>query len=108
MFDYLFFLFFFHFLSDLQPSVAWIVDRMAFVKMVNVAVMLDLLEVFVINCRAMPDVPNMDNAKMEHVFVHRVGMDAIVLCVSFFYISSLSLFLVFFPSILQLLSHFSV
>lgn len=57
---------------------------MAFVKMVNVAVMLDLLEVFVINCRAMPDVPNMDNAKMEHVFVHRVGMDAIVLCVSFF------------------------
>lgn len=72
---------------------------MVFAKMVNVAVMLDLLEAFVINCRAMPDVPNMDNAKMEHVFVHRVGMDAIVLCVSFLHLfSSLSLSLVFFCS----------
>lgn len=65
-----------------QPSAAWIVDQMVSASRENVDVIQASLEIYVINCHAIPVVPSMANAKTERAFARKDGTDAIVLCVS--------------------------
>lgn len=59
--------------------VVWIVDQMAFVNRANAVVILVGQAIFAISYHAMPDVPNMVNARTALVYAHKDGMEDIAL-----------------------------
>jgi hypothetical protein len=67
-----------------QLFVVWSVDRTVYVSRHDVGVMKDGRVACVINWSVTWGVPNMASAKMEHVFVHKAGMEDIALCVSIY------------------------
>lgn len=68
--------------TNAQPFAAWIVDQMVSVSRENVDVIQAMLEIYVINCHAIPVALNMVNVKTERAFARKDGMDAIAHCVS--------------------------
>lgn len=70
---------------DAQPFAAWIVDQMVSASRENVDVIQASLEIYVINCHAIPAVPSMDNVRTERACARKVGMDVIAHCVSISY-----------------------
>lgn len=58
--------------------------KMVSASRANVVAIPDMLVLCAISCHAIPAAPNMANARMVHVFVHKDGMDVIALCVSIY------------------------
>lgn len=85
--------------TDAQPFAAWIVDQMVSASRANVDVIQASLEIYVINCHAIPAAPSMDNVRTERACARKDGMDAIAHCVSICHTTpALSIFFfLFFP-----------
>lgn len=81
-FNYHIYLFCLFLHTNAQPFAAWIVDQMVSVSRENVDVIQAMLEIYVINCHAIPVALNMVNVKTERAFARKDGMDAIAHCVS--------------------------